>query len=159
MRGWELETVALVVGIGAVLSLIAWRDGTRYEVAWVDVVVLGGLGVLWRGVENWDASVAGVVLGSGAIGIQVAIARLRGARQPVFAGDAMLMGAAGAVLGPLGLAVSWLLNVPAGVGYRLWLSRKRGRKGLGGYVPVGPAYCPAAGAVVLWQAVMGRNGW
>ena len=151
--------VALAAVIGGVLWRIAWRDATRLEVGWDDVLVLGGLGVWWQGLDAWATVVAGVVLGAGAIVGQMAIARWRGKRMPVFGGDAMLMGGVGAVLGPLGLAVSWMVNVPAGLAYRWWLGRRRGRSCLRGYVPAGPAYCLAAGVVLAWQAVTGRDGW
>ena len=155
--GWE--TVLLLSALGVVLGRIAWRDGTRMEVAWSDVLVLAALGVGWRGTDAWAAIVAGVVLGAGAIGGLAAMARWRGVRAPACAGDAMLMASAGAVLGPLGLAVSWLVNVPVGLGYRWWLGRRRRRGWDRGYVPMGPAYCASAGVVLVWQAVTGRNGW
>lgn len=154
-----VETVAAVGGIGAVLGRIAWRDGTRFEVAWGDVLVLAALGVWWQGLAAWASIVCGVGLGAGVVAGCVAIARWRGARAPACAGDVMLMGAAGAVLGPVGLAVSWVLHLPAGLAYRWWLARRRGRHWRRGYAPMAPGYCAAALAVVVWQAVTGRNGW
>ena len=155
----RVETIALLSAFAGVLAVIAWRDGTRFEIAWVDVLLLGALGTLWRGAEAWGSIVCGMVLGAGAILAQNAIARSRGARRPVFAGDAMLMGAAGVALGPLGLSASWLLNVPAGLTYRWWLGRRRGRPWLRGYVPAGPAYCVCVAAVLVWQAMTGRHTW
>ena len=153
------ETAVLMTAFAAVLAVIAWRDGTRFEVAWGDVLVLGGLGIWWRGVEAWGSIVCGAVLGAGAILAQKVVAQLRGERRPVFAGDAMLMGAAGAALGPLGLSVSWLLNLPAGLAYRWWLGHRRGRPWLRGYVPAGPAYCACVAVVLVWQAATGRHAW
>ena len=153
------ETVLVLVAIAAVLARIAWRDGTRFEVAWGDVLALAALGVWWQGTAAWEAVLGGVGLGVGGIASVMALSRWRGARVPACAGDLMLMGAAGAVLGPVGLAVSWVVNVPAHLAYRWWLGRRRGRAWLRGYVPMGPSYCVSAEAVLVWQAVMGRNGW
>ena len=155
--GWELLAVAGAIGL--VLGRIAWRDGTRFEVAWGDVLMLAALGMWWQGMAAWVSILAGILLGTGAIAGQMVVARWGGRRSPVCAGDAMLMGAAGALLGPMGLAVSWLLNVPAGLAYRWWLAQRRRRRNwLRGYVPLGPSYCVSAGVVVLWQAATGRNG-
>ena len=155
------ETVLVAAAIGAVLGRIAWRDATRFEVAWVDVLALAALGVWWRGAAAWASVLAGAGLGVGTIAGLNALSRRRGARVAACAGDAMLMGAAGAVLGPAGLAVSWVLNLPAGLAYRWWLAarRRRRRAWLRGYVPMAPAYCVSAGIVVLWQAVVVRAGW
>ena len=154
-----LGTVVLVGAIGSVLVRIAWRDAKRCRVAWIDVLVLAGLGVAWRGIDDWSAIGLGALLGMGGVGGQIVLAKWRGVRQPVYAGDVMLMSASGVVLGPLGLSVSWLLNLPAGIGYRWWLWRKRGERNFTGYAPVAPAYCPAAGMVLLWQAMTGPNQW
>lgn len=152
------ETVVVAVAIAAVLGRIAWRDGTRFEVAWVDVVALAALGVWWQGSGAWASILGGVGLGIGGMTGLIALSRWRGARAPACAGDVMLMGAAGTVLGPAGLAVSWVLNLPAGLAYRWWLARRRRRPWLRGYVPMGPPYCVSAGAVLAWQVVTGRNG-
>lgn len=151
------ETAIVVVAIGAVLARIAWRDGTRFEVAWGDVLVLAALGAWWQGPAAWASVLGGVGLGTGAVAGLNALARWRGKRTPACAGDVMLMGAAGAVLGPAGLAVSWVLNLPAGLAYRWWLARRRRRAWLLGYAPMAPAYCVAAGVVLVWQAA-GRGG-
>ena len=138
------ERAVAMAAIGMVLGRIAWRDATRFEVGWGDVLILGLLGVWWQGLGAWASILAGAVLGIVAITGQMAVARWRGARVPVCAGDAMLMGAAGALLGPMGLAVSWLVNVPAGLAYRRWLAHRRGRREwLRGYVPMAPAYASA----------------
>ena len=153
------ETVLVVVAIAAVLARIAWRDGTRFEVAWVDVAALAALGVWWQGTAAWESILGGVGLGGGGIAGLIALSRWRDARAPACAGDVMLMGAAGAVLGPVGLAVSWVVNLPAGLAYRWWLGRRRRRAWFRGYVPMGPPYCVSAAAVLVWQAVTGENGW
>lgn len=153
------ETAVAVVAIAAVLARIAWRDATRFEVAWGDVLVLAALGVWWQGLAAWTSISGGIGLGAGAIASLNALARWRGRRAPACAGDVMLMGAAGAVLGPAGLAVSWVLNLPAGLAYRWWLARRRRRAWLRGYAPMAPAYCVAAGVVLVWQAASGRGGW
>lgn len=154
--GWE--TVAVVSVIALVLGRLAWRDGTRFEVAWADVLVLAALGVWWQGPIAWASILGGVGLGAGGMAALIAVWRWRGRRPPAYAGDVMLLGAAGAVLGPAGVAASMVLNLPAGLAYRWWLGRRRRRPWLRGYVPMGPSYCASAGAVLLWQAVVGRDG-
>ena len=124
----SVATVLGVLAIGGMLWRIAWRDATRFEVAWGDVLALAVLGAWWQGLDAWVPVLGGVLIGTGAIVGQMVVARARGRRSPVYAGDAMLMGAAGALLGPLGLAVSWLVHVPAGLAYRWWLARRRGRR-------------------------------
>ena len=153
------ETLVLVLAIGGVLWCIAWRDARRCRISVVHVAVLLVLGVVWRGVDKWLAIGLGGGLGAGAVAAQIPIARWLGRRQPAYAGDVLLMGAIGALLGPFGLAVSWILNVPAGLAYRWWLAKRRGRRGLGRYVPAAPGYCSGAAVVVLWEALMGRNEW
>ena len=154
--GWE--TAAVVSAIALVLARLAWRDGTRFEVAWVDVLALAALGVWWQGAAAWASILGGVGLGAGAMVALIALWRWRGRRPPAYAGDVMLLGAAGAVLGPAGVAASMVLNLPAGLAYRWWLGRRRRRAWLRGYVPMGPGYCVSAGAVLAWQVVAGRNG-
>lgn len=155
--GWE--TAAVVSAIALVLGRIAWRDGARFEVGWVDVLMLAALGVWWQGAGAWASILGGIGLGAGGVAALIALWRWRGRRAPAFAGDVMLLGAAGAVLGPAGVAVSMVLNLPVGLAYRWWLAHRRGRRGwLQGYVPMGPAYCLSAGVVLVWQAVVGRHG-
>ena len=154
--GWE--TPAVVSAIALVLGRIAWRDGARFEVAWVDVLVLAALGVWWQGAGAWASIVGGVGLGAGAMAAVIALWRWRGRRPPAYGGDVMLLGAAGAVLGPAGVAASMVLNLPTGLAYRWWLGRRRRRPWLRGYVPMGPSYCVSAGVVLVWQAVAGGDG-
>ena len=92
--------------------------------------------------------------------VQIPIAKwIRRKKKPVYAGDVYLMGASGAVLGPLGLALSWVVNIPMGIGYRWCLSRKRKRNTFKGYAPFAPAYCVAVGTILVCEAMTGRNGW
>lgn len=152
------ERIATMVALGAVLVAIAWRDARRFEVDWAEVLALGALGFWWQGAEAWLNVVWGIALGSGTGLAFIAVARARGRKRPLFGGDVMLLGACGAVLGPMGLAVSWLLNVPVGIAYRWWLGRRRGRAWRAGYVPMGPAYCAAVGAVLWWQGLAQAKG-
>ena len=152
------ERIATMVALGLVLGVIAWRDARSFRICWAQVWVLGALGFWWQGAEAWLSAVSGIALGAGTGLALIGVARARGRRRPLFAGDVMLLGACGAVLGPMGLAVSWLLNVPAGVAYRWWLGRRRGRAWREGYVPMGPSYCAAVVAVVCWQGMAQAKG-
>ncbi|MDD9982735.1 MAG: hypothetical protein OXU81_15495 [Gammaproteobacteria bacterium] len=142
--------MAAMAALAVVLGAIAWRDATRFEIGGGEVLALGALGLWWQGAGAWLCVLAGTALGAGAGLALMGTARARGRRRPLLGGDVMLLGACGAVLGPLGLAVSWLLNVPAGLGYRWWLARRRGRRWTDGYAPFAPAYCAVVALMVAW---------
>lgn len=147
-----------MAALAVVLGAIAWRDATRFEVGWGEVLALGTLGLWWQGAGAWLCVLAGAAFGGGAGIALMGMARTRGRPCPLLGGDVMLLGASGAVLGPLDLAVSWLLNVPAGIAWRWYLGRRRGRGWREGYVPMGPAYCASVGAVILWQGTAQTKG-
>ncbi|MDE0378168.1 MAG: TcpQ domain-containing protein, partial [Rhodospirillales bacterium] len=88
-------------------------------------------------------------LGVAAVAVPIGAAALLGRRWPLYPGDAMLLGAVGFLLGPLGLAWAMALGSALGLVYRFCVQRKRGRPFRKGLVPLGPGMCAGAAAVFL----------
>ncbi len=93
--------------------------------------------------------VLGAALGAAAVMVPIAAASCCGRRWPLYPGDAMLLGALGFLLGPLGLAWTMVLGAGFGLIYRFCLQRRRGRPFLKGLVPLGPGMCAGAAVVFL----------
>ena len=77
------------------------------------------------------------------------MAQWRRRRWPLYPGDAMMLGAFGFLLGPLGLAWSMVLGSGLSLAYRVFLQRRRGRPIRKGLVPLGPGMTAGAAAVFL----------
>ena len=86
-----------------------------------------------------------------AVALPIAIAQWRGRRWPLYPGDAMMLGAFGFLLGPVGLAWTMLLGSAFSLAYRVWVQRRRGRRIRKGLVPLGPGM--TAGAAVVFLCV------
>ena len=93
--------------------------------------------------------VLGAALGVAAVMVPIAAASWLGRRWPLYPGDAMLLGALGFLLGPLGLAWTMVLGAGFALIYRFCLQRRRGRPFLKGLVPLGPGMCAGAAVVFL----------
>ena len=93
----------------------------------------------------------GMALGIAAVAVPIAIAQWRGRRWPLYPGDAMMLGAFGFLLGPIGLAWTMLLGSAFSLAYRVWVQRRRGRRIRKGLVPLGPGM--TAGAAVVFLCV------
>lgn len=93
--------------------------------------------------------VLGALLGVAAVMVPIAAASCCGRRWPLYPGDAMLLGALGFLLGPLGLAWTIVLGSGFALIYRFCLQRRRGRPFLRGLVPLGPGMCAGAAVVFL----------
>ena len=150
------------ISAGAVLAAmaaLAVHDARRALVDPRLVLALLGAAAAWRfgggGPEAdgaWPrlaSGVLGATLGVAAVAVPIAAAALLGRRWPLYPGDAMLLGAVGFLLGPLGLAWAMALGAGAGLIYRFCLQRKRGRPFRKGLVPLGPGMCAGAAAVFL----------
>ena len=150
------------ISTGAVLAAmaaLAVHDARRALVDPRLVLALLGAAAAWRlgggGPEAdgaWPrlaSGVLGATLGVAAVMIPIAVAALLGRRWPLYPGDAMLLGAVGFLLGPLGLAWAMALGAGAGLIYRFCVQRKRGRPFRKGLVPLGPGMCAGAAAVFL----------
>ena len=92
-----------------------------------------------------------MALGIAAVALPIIVAQLRGRRWPLYPGDAMMLGAFGFLLGPVGLAWTMLLGSAFSLAYRVWVQRRRGRRIRKGLVPLGPGM--TAGAAVVFLCV------
>ena len=153
-------TDAILAGaVLAAMAALAVHDARRALVDPRLVLALLGAAAAWRfgggGAEadgTWPrlaSGVLGAALGVAAVMIPIALAAWCGRRWPLYPGDAMLLGAVGFLLGPLGLAWSMALGAGAGLLYRFCVQRKRGRPFRKGLVPLGPGMCAGAAAVFL----------
>ena len=98
---------------------------------------------------SWFGAGAGLALGVGAAAVPIAVAQWRRRRWPLYPGDAMMLGAFGFLLGPLGLAWTMLLGSAFALLHRLCLQRRRGRPFRKGLVPLGPGMTAGAAVVFL----------
>ena len=153
-------TEAITAGaVLAAMAALAVQDARRALVDPRLVLALLGAAAAWRfgggGPEPEGAwprlasGVLGAALGVAAVTVPIAAAALLGRRWPLYPGDAMLLGAVGFLLGPLGLAWAMALGAGAGLLYRFCVQRRRGRPFRKGLVPLGPGMCAGAAAVFL----------
>ena len=131
-----LDARRAVVDPRLVLALLAAAAGWRY-------LGPGGTG------SNPSSPWVGMALGMAAVAVPIGLAQWRRRRWPLYPGDAMMLGAFGFLLGPLGLAWSMLLGSCFSLAYRVWLQRRRGRPIRKGLVPLGPGMTAGAAAVFL----------
>ena len=153
-------TDAILAGaVLAAMVALAVHDARRALVDPRLVLALLGAAAAWRfgggGSEaegTWPrlaSGVLGAALGVAAVMVPIGAAALLGRRWPLYPGDAMLLGAVGFLLGPLGLAWAMALGSGLGLLYRFCVQRKRGRPFRKGLVPLGPGMCAGAAAVFL----------
>ena len=160
--GWgrrmsAVDAVLAVAVIGAMVAIAA-VDARRFVIEPGLVAVLLGAGLLWQLFGAGEAVVdggfwlpaLGAALGVAAVLMQIAVARAAGRRWPLFGGDALLLGAFGWVLGPVGLGWSLVIGAACAVAHRVCLQRKRGRSFLRGYCPLAPGFTVGAVAVFVW---------
>ena len=154
LAGAVLATMALIAVLDArraivdprlVLALLAaaaaWRflgSGGGAEAADLDTVA-----------SPWADALMGAAFGVAAVMIPIAVAVWRHRRWPLYPGDAMMLGAFGFLLGPIGLAWTMLLGSPFALLHRIWLQHRRGRPIRRGLVPLGPGMTAGAAVVFL----------
>ena len=97
----------------------------------------------------WTDALMGAAFGVAAVMIPIAVAVWRHRRWPLYPGDAMMLGAFGFLLGPIGLAWTMLLGSPFAFLHRIWLQHRRGRPIRRGLVPLGPGMTAGAAVVFL----------
>ena len=139
----------------AAMAALAVLDARRAVIDPRLVLALLAAASLWRylspgGNSPWTPW-TGMALGIAAIALPIMIAQWRGRRWPLYPGDAMMLGAFGFLLGPIGLAWTMLLGSAFSLAYRVWLQRRRGRRIRKGLVPLGPGM--TAGAAVVFLSV------
>ena len=142
----------------AAMAALAVHDARRAMVDPRLVLVLLAAAVAWRfgpgggGAGTWARlaeGVLGAAFGVAAVMVPIAAASWLGRRWPLYPGDAMLLGALGFLLGPLGLAWTMVLGAGFALVYRFCVQRRRGRAFLKGLVPLGPGMCAGAAVVFL----------
>ena len=93
----------------------------------------------------------GAAAGLGVPAAVILCAEIRGRRWPIYPGDALLLGALGAILGARGLLWAVTAGSAAALLHRVCIQRKRGRPVTSGYLPAGPGF--AVGAAVVFLAL------
>ena len=142
----------LVLGAMAAMAVL---DARRAVVDPRLVLALLAAAAVWRylspgGDSQWTPWM-GMALGIAAVALPIIVAQWRGRRWPLYPGDAMMLGAFGFLLGPIGLAWTMLLGSAFSLAYRVWVQRRRGRRIRKGLVPLGPGM--TAGAAVVFLCV------
>ena len=139
----------------AAMAAMAVLDARRAVVDPRLVLALLAAAAVWRYLSPGDDSPwlpwIGMALGIAAVALPIALAQLRGRRWPLYPGDAMMLGAFGFLLGPIGLAWTMLLGSAFSLAYRVWVQRQRGRPVRKNLVPLGPGM--TAGAAVVFLCV------
>ena len=139
----------------AAMAAMAVLDARRAVVDPRLVLALLAAAAVWRYLSSGDDSPwlpwTGMALGIAAVALPIIAAQLRGRRWPLYPGDAMMLGAFGFLLGPIGLAWTMLLGSAFSLAYRVWVQRQRGRRIRKGLVPLGPGM--TAGAAVVFLCV------
>ena len=146
----------LMAPVLAAMAAIAVNDARRMTVEPGHVALLASAGLLWLSLASdravtpgsAGAALAGAAIGVAVVAAPIAVAQLRRRKWPIFPGDAMMFGAFGAVLGPLGLGWALLVGSLLALAYRVVLQRRRGRPVCRGYCPLGPGM--AAGAMLVF---------
>ena len=139
----------------AAMAAMAVLDARRAVVDPRLVLALLAAAAAWRylspdGNSPW-LPWTGMALGIAAVALPIIVAQLRGRRWPLYPGDAMMLGAFGFLLGPIGLAWTMLLGSAFSLAYRVWVQRRRGRRIRKNLVPLGPGM--TAGAAVVFLCV------
>ena len=142
----------------AAMAALGAHDARRAMVDPRLVLVLLAAAAAWRfgpgggGEGTWARlaeGVLGAAFGVAAVMVPIAAASWFRRRWPLYPGDAMLLGALGFLLGPLGLAWTMALGAAFALIYRFCVQRRRGRPFRRGLVPLGPGMCAGAAVVFL----------
>ena len=154
-----MTEAVVTAAVLAAMAALAVHDARRAMIDPRLVLALLAAAAAWRfgegagdGEGTWAllaGGVLGAALGVGCVMVPIAAASCCGRRWPLYPGDAMLLGALGFLLGPLGLAWTMVLGAGFALIYRFCLQRRRGRPFLKGLVPLGPGMCAGAAVVFL----------
>ena len=154
-----MTEAVVTAAVLATMAALAVHDARRAMIEPRLVLALLAAAAAWRfggGAGEDDGTwarlaggVLGAALGAAAVMVPIAAASCCGRRWPLYPGDAMLLGALGFLLGPLGLAWTMVLGSGFALAYRFCLQRRRGRPFLKGLVPLGPGMCAGAAVVFL----------
>lgn len=146
----------------AMLGAIAAFDARRMRIPVPHVAALLAFGAAWLALggsallaSSPTTHAAGLVAGAGAPGLLILGAELTGRRWPIYPGDAMLLGAVGAILGIGLLGPAMAVGCGLAVAHRVCIQLRRGRPVSKGYLPAGPGL--ALGAALVFGAVHGAQ--
>lgn len=162
-----MNLLGYALGAGVLVSLagIAVSDARRMTIPPPLLAGLLGAGMGWLslggGFEAVGASLGSHGIGAAAgLGVPAAViiwAEMRGRRWPIYPGDALLLGALGAILGVRGLLWAVTAGSAAALLHRVCIQRKRGRPVTSGYLPAGPGF--AVGAALVFVALNTGAVW
>ena len=146
----------------AMLGAIAAFDARRMRIPVPYVAALLAFGAAWLALggsallaSSPAAHAAGLVAGAGAPVLLILGAELTGQRWPIYPGDAMLLGAVGAILGIGLLGPAVAVGCGLAVAHRVCIQLRRRRPVSKGYLPAGPGL--ALGAALVFGAVHGAQ--
>ena len=153
------------LGFGAIavvlLASTAWSDARRFTIEPWAGIALAVTGLAWHGTTASDLGVVstawwmpalGLAIGVAAAALPIGVAEMRARPWPLMPGDGILLGAIGALVGPVGLAWSVLAGTPIALAHRGCLQRKRNRPFRSGYAPLAPGLAAGALAVLTMLA-------
>ena len=113
------------------------------------MLIAAALAVHLTGEGSFWNPVIGAAIGVLIVMLPILVANWRGRSWPIYPGDAMMLGAFGFLLGPLGLGWTILAGCGLALAHRVCLQRRRGRPVLSGYCPLGPGMAAGAALVFL----------
>ena len=150
---------AAAAAVVALLGAIAAGDARRARISPVLVGLLLLAGAAWLLAGGGREAVpgplwvhgAGALAGAGVPALLIIAAEAAGRRWPIYPGDAMLMGAVGAILGARALAWSVALGCGLALAQRVCIQVRRGRPVTAGWLPAGPGL--ALGAALVFGFV------
>ena len=133
------------------MALLAVNDARRFLIPPKAILTLFAAGFVahLNGEGGFWKPVIGAAIGVGLVMLPIMIANWRGRSWPIYPGDAMMLGAFGFLLGPLGLGWAILAGCGIAFAHRVCLQRRRGRPVLAGYCPLGPGMAAGAALVFL----------
>lgn len=154
-----LAGYAAGAAVVALLGAIAAGDARRARISPVLVGLLLLAGAAWLFAGGGGHAVTGplwmhalgALAGAGVPALLIIAAEVAGRRWPIYPGDAMLLGAVGAILGARALAWAVALGCGLALAQRVCIQRKRGRPIGAGWLPAGPGL--ALGAALVFGAL------
>ena len=133
------------------MALLAVNDARKFLIPPKAILALFAAGFIahLNGEGSFWKPVIGAAIGVGIVMLPIMIAIWRRRSWPIYPGDAMMLGAFGFLLGPLGLGWAILAGCGLALAHRVCLQRRRGRPVLAGYCPLGPGMAAGAALVFL----------
>ena len=151
--------VSMAASLAAVLACLglAVADARRRRLprGWLALLLAAGAARRLSGAAGWEDTasalllgLAGAVCGLAPVAAAIAWAEWRARRWPAMPGDALLLAAAGFLLGPVGLGWALLLGASAAAAHGACLQRRRGRPLRNARAPLAPGMAVGTAAVL-----------